>query len=272
MLTHQPAVKNPKSYPRALCRLSVIAAVAGLAAAASMSSHAASGGEALDIELPSMRTPVEAIPASTTAADPARTATSRVQGEPLTRAQVRESLAMARLANLVTPSGEIGDTAEVLQAREDFNALQTEVLQAEHRTAALRLQQAQMDALMAQAEGYGTSADAAQTQQLESAAAAPAVEVVVVSSDTVYELLLEGGHAAGVTAAKGPAEVEAGAAEGPVTVLLLVNESGFSGAGDSSLTEPVAEPLTKPVPEAVTEADGAFNATSAATAQPLPGD
>ena len=168
--------------------------------------------------------------------------------EPLTRAQVRESLAMARLANLVTPSGEMGDTADVLQAREDFNALQTEVMQAEYRTAALQLQQAQMDALMAEAEGYATSATSAEAAQPESAAAAPAVEVVVVSSDKVYEMLLEGGHAAGVTMAKGPTEVESSAAEGPVTVLLLVN--------DSATTEPAS----------------VFSAASAAADQSLPGD
>ena len=131
MLNHQPTVKNSKSFSKALCRLTAIAAVAGLAAASSMSSHASSGGEALDIELPSMRTPIEAVPASGLAGVPARTASPMVQSEPLTRAEVRESLAMARLANLVTPSGEMGDTADVLQAREDFNALQTEVMQAE---------------------------------------------------------------------------------------------------------------------------------------------
>ena len=158
------------------------------------------------------------------------------QSEPLTRAQVRESLAMARLANLVTPSGEMGDTADVLQAREDFNALQTEVMQAEYRTAALRLQQAQMDALMAQAEGYTTPAGAAEPSeaaQPESAAAEQTVEVVVVSSDKVYEMLLEGGHAADVTMARGPVEVEASATERPVAVLLLVNDSAASERGSA---------------------------------------
>ena len=251
MLTHQPIVKNPKSLSKALCRLTAIAAVAGLAAASSMSSHAASGGEALDIELPSMRTPIEVVPASGVAAVPASTASSMKKSEPLTRAQVLESLAMARLANLVTPSGEMGDTADVLQAREDFNALQTEVMQAEYRTAALRLQQAQMDAMMAQAEGYATpagAAEASEAAQPESAAAEPAVEVVVVSSDKVYELLLEGGRAADVTAAKGPTEGEALTPEGPVTVLLLVND------------------------RAVTEPASVFSAASAAAGQPLLGD
>lgn len=247
MLTHQPTVHHPKSLPKALCRLTAIAAMAGFAATASMSAHAASGGEMLDIELPSMRTPIEAIQAPRLA-PMAAAPTTTARYEPLTRAQVRESLAMARLANLVTPSGEMGDTADVLQAREDFNALQTEVMQAEYRTAALQLQQAQMDALMAQAEGYATTATSAEAAQPESAAAAPAVEVVVVSSDKVYEMLLEGGHAAGVTMAKGPTEVESSAAEGPVTVLLLVN--------DSATTEPAS----------------VFSAASASADQSLPGD
>ena len=132
---------------------------------------------------------------------------------------------MARLANLVTLGGELGDSADVLQAREDFNALQTEVLQAEYRLAALELQQAQMDALVAQAEGYAPTAGAAETLQPESAAPAQTVEVVVVSSDKVYEMLLEGGHADDMTRAKGPTELEAGATDEPAVVLLLVNES-----------------------------------------------
>lgn len=228
MLTHQPTPQVSKSHatrlPKALCRITAIAAMAALAATVSVSSHAAGGGEALDIELPSMRTPIEATQAPSVV--------MAAQSEPLTRADVRESLAMARLANLVTPGGEMGDTADVLQAREDFNALQTEVLQAEYRTAALQLQQAQLETLVAQAEGYassaGTSIEAAEPMQDESAAAEPAVEVVVVSSDKVYEMLLEGGHSADMARAKGPEGLEgpeANATEAPVTVLLLVNES-----------------------------------------------
>ena len=155
---------------------------------------------------------------------------------------------MARLANLVTPSGEIGDTADVLQAREDFNALQAEVMQAEYRAAALQLQQAQLDELVNQAQGYATPTGAAETAQSEPAASAPAVEVVVLSSDKVYEMLLEGGHAADVTMARGPVEVEASATERPVAVLLLVNDSAASERGS------------------------AITAASAAAGQSLPGD
>ena len=230
MLTHQPTVQvvksKSKSFPKTLLRLSAMAAIAGLAATASMSSHAI-GGELLDIELPSMRTPIEAVQAPNAAAVAAAvTGTADVNSEPLTRDRVRESLAMARLANLVTPVGELGDTADVLQAREDFNALQAEVMQAEYRTAALQLQQAQMDSLVAQAEGYapkaGTDADGPVAD--EPVAAEQTVEVVVVSSDKLYEVLLEGGPAADTTMGRGPAEAQTSGAQQPV-VLLLVNES-----------------------------------------------
>ena len=53
----------------------------------------------------------------------------------LTRAEVREDLKDARATNTMTPSGEIGDTAEVLAARETFNALQTEVMLARNQQA-----------------------------------------------------------------------------------------------------------------------------------------
>lgn len=47
--------------------------------------------------------------------------------EPATRADVRDALELARASNRVTPDGEIGDTPDVLRAREDFAALQHEV-------------------------------------------------------------------------------------------------------------------------------------------------
>ncbi len=228
MLTHQPTVQvlksKSKSFPKTLLRLSAMAAIAGLTATASMSSHAV-GGELLDIELPSMRTPIEAVQTPNAAAVAAAvTGTADVNSEPLTRDRVRESLAMARLANLVTPVGELGDTADVLQAREDFNALQAEVMQAEYRTAALRLQRAQMDDLLAQAAGYAPTAGSAGARQAAPAATEQAVEVVVVSSEKMYELLQEGGRAADTTMGREPAEAQSSRAEQPV-VLMLVNES-----------------------------------------------
>ena len=210
MLLNQTILRIPRAV-KTLCRL---AAVATLAMGASFASHAV-GGELLDIELPSMRTPIEAVRVAAPAPESAETAAVQVESvdqaaQPLTRARVRESLAMARLANLVTPGGEMGDTTEVLQAREDFNALQTEVMEAEYRTAALRLQQEQAAVLLAQAQGY-YAPDAPTAIQ-------PSVEVVVVPSNKAYELLFEGGPGADVVDEGAPA------AEPQGVILLLVNE------------------------------------------------
>lgn len=65
-------------------------------------------GEALDIELPSMRTPVPPGPGAT-------------------RDEVRESRDRARDTGRMG-EGELADRPSVLRAREDFNALQAEVL------------------------------------------------------------------------------------------------------------------------------------------------
>lgn len=51
-------------------------------------------------------------------------------GSQLTRAQVRAELADARAAGLLDQGGEAGATETVLEARENYNALQTLVLQA----------------------------------------------------------------------------------------------------------------------------------------------
>jgi hypothetical protein len=73
----------------------------------------------------------------------------RTQVGPLTRDDVREALRNARAANLMTPAGE-GDGADVLAAREAFNALQAEVLLAEYAAQQARemaaLQAAQQEA------------------------------------------------------------------------------------------------------------------------------
>lgn len=164
------------SLPQSLRRV-LPSAMAALAVAFSMSSHAG-GGEALDIELPSMRTPMEAVapqplPAVDAPIAAASTATTTAQA-PLTRADVRESLKMARLSNTMTPSGEIGDTPAVLQAREDFNALQTEVLQAEYAAATAREQ--------AVAMALRTSTDGQASGVVEQ-------EIVVAPDMTVGELM-----------------------------------------------------------------------------------
>lgn len=142
-----------------------------LMAAVALSTAAyAGGGEALDIELPSMRTPVTMVPQGVAPESQvqaqARIAQAQMQTEArsalyapmlsptltvtrkatmqrervavaqdvnasLTRAEVRESLLTARAANTMSKDGEMGDTDDVLTAREEFNALQTEVLLAE---------------------------------------------------------------------------------------------------------------------------------------------
>ena len=80
-------------------------------AAVALLGPAAQADEALPEELPSMRTPVP-------------------EGMPKTRGEVREALVTARQARFITQDGDIGDTAEVLDLRKTFNALQTEVLPA----------------------------------------------------------------------------------------------------------------------------------------------
>ena len=106
--------------PSSSAKRMLAAAVAALALGLSAGSQAG-GGEPLDIELPSMRTPIES-----TGMIPKRT-----------RAEVREALKLARAQNLLTPTNEIGDTAEVLAQREIFYALQREVMEAEQRRASL---------------------------------------------------------------------------------------------------------------------------------------
>jgi len=62
---------------------------------------------------------------------------------------VRESMATWRSAGLLTPADDIGDTNETLQRREEFYALQTEVILAE-RQAAAETAQAEAILLLAQ--------------------------------------------------------------------------------------------------------------------------
>jgi hypothetical protein len=83
-----------------------------LAAVLFASSLTAFGGEALDIELPSMRTPA---PAGT-----------------LSRDDVRADLAMARAQGMLDAAGEAGATPDVLLARQRFNQTQERVLLARY--------------------------------------------------------------------------------------------------------------------------------------------
>jgi hypothetical protein len=60
-----------------------------------------------------------------------------------TREDVNEDLQRARAINLMTPNSELGDTPEVLQAREDFYAMRTEVMLADQARVADELAQQQ---------------------------------------------------------------------------------------------------------------------------------
>lgn len=174
-MTHanaRPALSHPARRPPWLRRVpGAIAAVALLGAAAA--SHA----EALAIELPSMRTPIEVVPtapalapqAAGTVADPTAAAATpgadRLPEPALTRREVRETLKRARAANIVSPTHDLGDTPDVLAAREAYYALQTEAIvaryAAEQREQELRaaldadvqLRQALLDETVAAVEG-----------------------------------------------------------------------------------------------------------------------
>lgn len=117
-------------------RSALIAAVAAVTLAASAPSFAA--GEFLDIEQPSLRTPID-----------------NTADAPLTREQVREELRQARANGTMSVGGELGDTDAVLAARESFNFAQAQAITAAYAAQAAyeaALAQAQMDRIEAEAE------------------------------------------------------------------------------------------------------------------------
>ena len=117
-------------------RTALIAAVAAMTLAASAPGFA--GGEFLDIEQPSLRTPIENTADAT-----------------LTRAQVREELRQARAIGTMSMGGELGDTDAVLAARESFNIAQAQAITAAYAAQAAfeaALAQAEMDRMQAEAE------------------------------------------------------------------------------------------------------------------------
>ena len=118
-------------------------AAAALASSLPLASHAL--GEALDIEQPSMRTQVDMVPQTPTTE---LTLSNATRG-PLTREEVREATRTARAAGLISGTGEFGDTPQLLQRREDFNALQTEVLLAEYHAQVMHAQAEQQAAEVA---------------------------------------------------------------------------------------------------------------------------
>lgn len=111
----------------------------------------------------------------------------RTQEGPLTRAQVLESLRSARAANLMSPATEMGDSPEVLAARETFYALQTEVLLAEYAAAQAQAQ--------AQAEREQQAQQLSQLEQTQAEAGTVPVVLMegpsVTGSDALVLLLVE---------------------------------------------------------------------------------
>lgn len=181
-MTFAPAPRLQRSTRSAAGRSPWLRRLPGAIAALTLLGAAtASQAEALAIELPSMRTPIEIVPSTTpapasmhvgsaqtsSAATPAAIDLQRQPDRALTRQEVRESLKRARAANIVSPTHEIGDTQEVLAAREAFYALQTEAIVAQYaaeqreqeRLAALeadrQLRQALLDEEVAEWSGQG---------------------------------------------------------------------------------------------------------------------
>lgn len=98
-----------------------VAAAVLCTVAAPWSAQAWTGGEALEIEGPSMRTPVAAAAPDAIA----------------TRAEVRDALEVARAWHMLNPGGEIGDTPEVLAQRDAYNHLQAAELHAADQPVAI---------------------------------------------------------------------------------------------------------------------------------------
>ena len=131
------------------------AIAAALALLARAPAHAM--GDATDAELPWVR-PGDTValhgtaaPAATSAAPTTAASAAPTDAAPsptlsqgaVTRADVAASLDAWRAAGLLTPQGDIGDSTEVLERREMFYALQTEVLQEESLAAARAAEEAQ---------------------------------------------------------------------------------------------------------------------------------
>ncbi len=154
-------------------RMSILAAGALLAASAS--SYA---GEALEIELPSMRTPItpstqiaplaadhevyaggEAMPPEVEARVRQRMMS---QGHGRSTAEVRQELAEARRAGTLSAPGEIADTTQILHARAEFNVQQTREILASHER-----ERQLLAALQAPAVAAAEPATSASTSEVE---------------------------------------------------------------------------------------------------------
>lgn len=148
------------ALPRRLSRLVPWAVTVG-ALAFSAAGHAANGeadvfearglepAQAATMSHPAVDTPVASWTPPAYSAEQAMTAmpthpavtpashASQARSEPRTvqRTDVRESLATAQAANLMLRNGEIAEPQELMQAREDFIAMQTEQLRNEYFAA-----------------------------------------------------------------------------------------------------------------------------------------
>jgi hypothetical protein len=124
---------------------------AGLLLAASASSYA---GEALQSELPSMRTPVpmtaetevqalrNQVPLPVGEASPPEAVMQAMEMsnyDSISRADVREELAEAQEAGTLPAAGELADTPQVLAARAEFNAEQAIEILAAYEAERVRL-------------------------------------------------------------------------------------------------------------------------------------
>lgn len=111
------------------------------AAATLLASSPVFAGEALDIELPSMRTPVQT--AQPTLLQPNTVFVVLETVQAITREQVREELRQARAAGTVFNGGEAGDSDALLEARERYSVAQAEAI-----VTAQRAEQARQLALL----------------------------------------------------------------------------------------------------------------------------
>jgi hypothetical protein len=95
-------------------------------------------------------TPAPAMTAEVPTANPTTTFTPASTVGPLSRAEVREALVNWRNAGILVPANEIGDTNETLAAREAFNDMQAEAINARWALESQRMAQARDAAYAAQ--------------------------------------------------------------------------------------------------------------------------
>ena len=91
---------------------------------------------------------------------------------PLTREQVRDEFANWRAAGILNPGGEIGDTEQVLAARQAYNELQVEVITARWAQESQRMakaREAEHAAQLAREEIEAVLAAASREQPVETA-------------------------------------------------------------------------------------------------------